>query len=486
MSFKKIHSIAFLSCLIGGAFLRLYFIFTRDIFTDEVFYFNIARSSSWLDIIKMNHWIKDHPQLYILFLKLLSLFGQNIIGLRVSNVLIYIFCSYFLYQFFSKFKLYWVALLSTFLFSFRTYFVYINCQLSPYNFALFFTCLSFFTFVKFKNDIKSTGNKAIFCFSMLLSAIFYSDYTSVYFYLTYIPIIIYLWKNNIVKIGPILLILCLNFIFIFPGLIQIKNNLSYFVGLNRASPKIMSLSLFETFQMVANISFFRSEGKIVSAGCFIGLIMCLLFVIFRSRSKKKLRILSGYGLYGLLISFLIQYCLTKSFISVVVERTYWFHYLIMIIGIALIAEYLKKINNKILAVYLLLIIFLMITRFKDNPNYRVSGRVPDQNIQYKTLFTRLKSSTRKFKQLVFIDKNNRYIPLSDYYFKDLCQRRCIRKTTLNETDINNITSSNNSVYILFNEDESEKNIAKKLAKSNLSQYFSIQCERLECRFIQLN
>jgi len=57
---------------------------------------------------------------------------------------------------------------------------------------------------------------------------------------------------------------------------------------------------------------------------------------------------------------------------------------------------------------------------------------------------------------------------------------------LNETDINNITSSNNSVYILFNEDESEKNIAKKLAKSNLSQYFSIQCERLECRFIQLN
>ena len=88
MSFKKIHSIAFLSCLIGGAFLRLYYIFTRDIFTDEVFYFNIARSSSWLDIIKMNHWIKDHPQLYILFLKLLSLFGQNIIGLRVSNVLI--------------------------------------------------------------------------------------------------------------------------------------------------------------------------------------------------------------------------------------------------------------------------------------------------------------------------------------------------------------------------------------------------------------
>src|ERR1035437_8682397 len=133
----------FLFITILGIIPRIILLFSYDIFTDEVFYTETARLTSFGNLLTHSFWIKDHGILYLLFLKIAQVFTTDIVYLRLSNLIIFIIINFTLFCFFKKIKTDITSLIPVALFSFLPYFMFINIYVTPYNFVILFSLLSF-------------------------------------------------------------------------------------------------------------------------------------------------------------------------------------------------------------------------------------------------------------------------------------------------------------------------------------------------------
>ena len=403
---------ALLILVTAGGVLRFYYMFAKEIFTDEIFYTQTALQSSLLSVFTSNDWLKDHGFLYLIFLKLLEGITSNIILLRTTNLLIYLIICISLYYFLKKHMGNIVALVPIFLFSFLPYFVFLNTYISPYNFVLFFSVLSFISLTDFIFS-SQTKNKKIrnSVFFLVFSTLaFYSDYSVVYFYLSIIPIVLlYSFWNE--KIAEELSLLAFgNLLTVSPGLYVLANNFRHFSALN---DPVTKLPFSNFLNLLASIIFTDTFYPVT---VFIIFILFLGFVAFKERIIL-LKYLSFFAASGFLLSLLFLYYFNNSFFYILEERTFWFFYFLLILGLTVVGWVFKE-HTKVLVLLLVVLSLFIFIKYND---LNTANGIFGKNIAYKNLVLSLMSDkTPKMKSMLIIaDDNYESNVLTSYYFNGL-------------------------------------------------------------------
>jgi hypothetical protein len=466
---KKLFFVLILLC---GFLLRLYFIFSRDIFTDEVFYTNVAINTSYGGILNVTHWIKDHGIFYLLSLKFLTFFSQNIFYLRLFDLIPYLLVSLFLYRFFIFFGFGYLALLPVFLHSFLSYFVFMQSIVSPFNLVLLFSTIALLSLVTFIFSNKnSNSNLIIFVLSSAIT--FYSDYSSFYFFLSLIPILFWVAinkKNKLLKLIAGLIIIAFS---ILPGLFFIFNNFHSFSSLNDNS-YLSLLNFWQYSKIIGDILLLRIGGSI-SLIILLIILTANLYIILNSK-KPFLKFMALFSLSTTIISTVFVYLFSKQVFLIFVERSFWFFYLIQTFSIAGIIFYFKN-KKSYLPLLLILIFFLTIFRFIDFKGQDFPGRVPDLNINYKNLANNIKKEYRNSKNvnIIYFDDNFVSVPLSKYYLKDYLNIKITKSQPVN------IDKIKPSVLIEF--DQFERNTIEIFGKYPHVIY-KIDCDIKNCQFLK--
>ena len=497
--------ILFLLITFLGVVLRIAMLLSKDIFTDEVFYTEVARLKSFLLIIQIHHWIKDHGQLYLIYLKIVQGLTTNIIFIRFSNLFLYIVLNFFLFKFFNKFQKGLISLFPVFLFSFLPFFVYLNSYVSPYNFVLFFSILAFIFISNFILFSKTKREKVInsSLFLLFSTLAFYSDYSVVYFYLSLMPLVflVFIWSEK--QAEDLVLIGFLNLILIIPGLYILSGNFQYFSGLNNQR-NYLNNGLLVFVNNFANIIFF-DLGKNVSLLIFVAFFILIGTILLKSRKDKSRIFLSFVFLSGILINITFLYIFNTSYFSIFTERTFWYFYFLLVVGLSVVAIYFKKFKKTFVLILILIVLFIAI---KFINSYKIDP-ISRQNFNYKGLVSNLLSSKNlQHKNLiVFFDEHNtfRYVPLREYYFKaldslDAKNALTVRNYFANQKivllesakSINSIGIKNKETIIFIILDENGKNYLK--FKNSLNTYeetkkiktinifYRLRCKDSDCQF----
>jgi len=459
MKKKKIIIWAFLFITFLGLALRLYFILTKNIFIDEVFYSEIPLKYRLIDIIQSNHRIKDNGFLYYIYLKIFLFFTNNIVWLRLSNLPLYLVSSYFIFRLFNFLKYKYLSLIPIFIYSFLTYFVYMNTMLSTYNLVIFFGILTiYFFFSLLLNDDKNTYISLLF--SLVLG--FYTNYSFIYIIFILIPLFIYVLIRKKDRIIPFLLILLSGLILILPGLAQILLNYKMVVSTEIISGAYKELNPYYFFCNLSDAILLRN-GNIISM-LIIGLI--ILYQGYWVLKKHHYDRVSLIVIITLLSSLIFIFYVNNYISIIFFERAFWFIYLIMIFLITNVFKLLQKKKKYLILIILttILVVFIF-NRFSTKYERRfIPGNVNDF-INYKQLLTSLIDERMKLniKNLVLIDETNNYYPVLKYYFSDLYKnnnnffikikeyRKNVKIYKISYVDdLDRQTLKNDATYVLFN------------------------------------
>ena len=462
----------FILIIFFGLLFRIYLIFSRDIFTDEVFYTYVAINNSYREILNVNHWIKDHGIFYLLSLKFLTYFSQNIFYLRLFNLIPYLLTSFFLYRFFIIFDFGYLALVSVFLYSFLSYFVFIQSLVLPFNLVLLFSTIALISLITFIFSKKSTNsNLIIFTFSSILA--FYSDYSSGYFFLSLIPVFFWMVVKEKKKFLAFISSGLTITIGVLPGVYFIINNLKSFSSLN-SDTYLQSINFWQYLRLFSDIMIFRIGGS-TSLLVLIAMLVTIFYIGMKSK-KGFLKFISYFCLSTVIINVLFVYLFSKKFFFIFVERSFWHFYLIEIFSISIIFFFFK--NKKIYLFILLLgTLLIMCTRLIDFRGSYFPGRIPDRNINYKSLADDIKKNYRNSQNIniLYSDNGFTFVPLSQYYLKDYSSF----KITKNNSTI--VDKKKPSILIEF--DQFERNTTEVFGK-NPPVIYKIECDTKNCQFLK--
>jgi len=461
---------AFLAIVIFGLILRVYFIFNFGVFTDEVFYTEAARLNSFGNILSHNFWIKDHGVLYIAFLKIIQFVTTDIIFLRLSNVFIYLLISFSLFSFFKKIRNDLTSLIPVALFSFFPYFVFTNVYVSVYNFVILFSVLTFICVSRFILFKEKNSWVYLFSFVIFLTLAFYSDYSSIYLYLSLIGVLIFTYffkKEKFVFITPGLF---LNFILILPGAWQFLTNL-YKIN-NLSSPCCFGDSKFSLFfPNFLHAVFFRTD--FIFSSFFLIVLVISLFLIFLKNKNEAIKYLITYTGFGFLTSFVFLYFVNRFFLPIFVERTFFIFNFFLILCLYCLFFFKFKFK-KIFFLVIFLFGFVVFGLFQTSANLDIPGNVPDVNIRHTDLIRELikKENIKDVEEVIFLDKNYFYYPLQKYYFlgvsdymkktviEDFGNKRYLVTKTFRSLKYHS-RSNYNQLFILFDTKDFDFNGLKK-------------------------
>ncbi len=442
-------SILFLFITVLGFILRLYFIFSNDIFTDEVFYTQIARQTSFINLLTHNFWIKDHGILYPLFLKLAQCLTTNIVLLRTTNLLIFLIISFALFNFFQKISKSVNSLIPIFLFSFLPYFIYINSSVTIYNFVMLFSILAFIyvsNLILFSTTREEKLRNPIL-FLIFSTLAFYSDYSVVYFYLPLITLLFLVlnWRNK--EAENLTLLGFLNLILISPGIFQLMGTFNKFYALNGIS-SIANLNIISFFDKFANVILFKSQFYI-SEILLLMLVLSLLFLVLRSK-KITIQYLAYFGLTGFVIDFIFLYIFNSIYFQIFLERTFWFFNFLLILGIYSISGFLSNFKKLAFIILMMVIVFIKVYIITYQPPI-----IMNPYIDYKDFVTKLVSEMNgKNSTIILVDRKGTDfgVPLTNYYFQGLSLSQKERTININLYSklslLYNVKSSTEAEFVL--------------------------------------
>lgn len=340
-----------ISVLILGICARLYLISTRDVFTDEVFYYAVAQQNSLRDFILISHWIKDHGNLIYFVLKGGLLFTSKIEYLRYINIFIYAGSALMLYKTFRLLKLRNWALIPVVIFSFHEYFLYISAMISPYNLVILFTLISMFFSIKILviDSRPSVGDFGAFISATILA--FYSDYTFFAMAPFYLCLAFFAVFTRKIYIYRVLILFLFVLIGILPGLRQISDNINLIKQINpiintSASP------IDELFRFCNLLTIHYGHSlPLYILGTYFALFFGSILILSKHEPINKLHALKNNLLLLSIILFttfiltVISFLYIHNFIhSIIASRAMWFFYiyLIFIFSITIIVYFKSK------------------------------------------------------------------------------------------------------------------------------------------------
>jgi hypothetical protein len=464
--------------ILFGVVTRLYLILTKNIFNDELAYFNIARISSVRDILLINHWIKDHGIVYYLWLKPFILLTNNIFYLRFTNVFLYLLSAYLIFIVFKKRNQALLGLLIVFLYSFHRYFIYLNAQISPFNLVLFFSILSFlalYSLISNKDKKPLSSSLILFIFSTILG--FYSDYS--FFYIAFFYLFVFLWAI-LTKYRHFLLIL-VSYLFvlviIIPGIGQFIDNFSNITFLFENTYQNQSLSFLNFIKELASVLILRENSTISLV--FIGCLYYIVIVIKKSSSMRNLFLLVTILMLSLLMNAALLYLFSQHFFTLFIERSFWFFNFSLIILVGIITYILLKRN--ILAGLIVYFVFC----FFGLINYFFPGNIVSDvsyEIKYTSLLDKMIAQNRTIKNILIVDKRYTFTVLTDYYFSDIYPRSDKHYSQINKLsrNLSNMTREqslpsfysiektvpSNTIIVFFTLSDSDLKTARLLRSQN--------------------
>lgn len=171
--------VVFLLIILGGI-LRYSRIVRETFWNDEVFYLSVARGNNLVDLLTTNHWIIDHPPLYLIFMHFWSMISTHYLWLRIPNLLFYLVSSIVLLRISEKiFQSKWTNVVMVGIFALFPYFVGLDWQAIPYSLAITFFLLCFNAYLQIP-DIHR-GEQAWPIAAIFLALFFYTSFEAAYF-----------------------------------------------------------------------------------------------------------------------------------------------------------------------------------------------------------------------------------------------------------------------------------------------------------------
>jgi len=395
-----------------GLILRLYFILTKNIFHDELAYFNIARLTSIKDIMLINHWIKDHGIVYYLLLKPFIYLTNNLIYLRLINLFFYLLSSLVIFMVLKKRFHAFLGLLIVFLYSFHRYFIYLNAQISPFNLVLFFSILSIlalYYLISNKDKKPSSPGLILFISSTILG--FYSDYS--FFYMGWFYLLVLIWviitkqQNSFSLITPYLLVL----VFIIPGIFQFISNFSQITFLFENTYQNQPPSFISFIKELASVLVLRASSTV--SLIFLGCLIHLAIAVKKVSNLKNLLLLVTVLILSFLINTALLYIFSQHFFTLFIERSFWFFNISLIILVSIITYSLLP-RNKLATIIIYSVFYLFGLINFIYPGNTVSD--VSFEIKYNTFLEKLINEKQPIKTVLLVDRKYTYTVLSDYYF----------------------------------------------------------------------
>lgn len=463
---KKDNFLIFL-LIFFGFLLRLYFILSREIFTDEVFYRNVALSSSFSNILIYDHWIKDHGLFFLLILKILTYVSKNIVILRLFNLIFYVILSVSCFNFFKSINKKKFAYLFVFAYLINSYFIFTSSIISPFNFVSFFSILTIIKLLEYF-FIKSS-NKNLILFNILSILSFYSDFSSIYLFFSLLILIIILFSINN-KLFLFIFSALFQLFFILPGVFYALKNFKEISNLN---PSVLNFN-FDFYQFIEFFSdiILLRIGKSYSLIIFIVLVLSLVFILIK-KNDVFLRRLSLFTLFSFIVNILFTFFFNKYFFYIFSERIFWHIYFIEIFAFSLIGSILSR---KFLIIFYISLISLFLIRIIDINGSLIQGRVTNEDFQYKNIINEIKKST-----VIYFDKNYGYVPLRDYY---LNQGIVVKNIYQLKKALNYNYKNKNKEIVLIIFDNSYEEIILNLFKNKNIKIYTTSCKKDQCIFIR--
>lgn len=176
---KQLTPIAILAIIIFiGFLLRLILALKFELWIDEVFYLTTARANSLLDLILQRHWLKDHPQFYLILVHFWSKVFTSPLFLRFPTLLASIFSHILIFLIVREVLSPKAALIATFIYAFSHFYIALDWQATPYGLETMFILLSIYFLIKmlFANKRWLIG----FVIANVLG--FYTDYSFIWYF----------------------------------------------------------------------------------------------------------------------------------------------------------------------------------------------------------------------------------------------------------------------------------------------------------------
>jgi|GEM_PF-586229 len=203
-----------------GFIIRLNSALTKALWADEVFYFNLARNRSVNDLLLVRYWATDNPPLFLLLMKVWIIFGKGTLWLRLPGLIVFFASSYLFYKLLRKFLGSWSSLLILSYLIFSPFFTELNYWVSPYNFVLFLILfqLNLIYFFLFEDNRSKKQSKFIIIFSLTNFLLFNIHYSSVYLFISYPFILIYIFLKKKHLLKPFVIACLLSLSLVIPNL----------------------------------------------------------------------------------------------------------------------------------------------------------------------------------------------------------------------------------------------------------------------------
>lgn len=324
-----------------GLFLRFYLVGTRVLWADEVFYFKVAKDYSLRDILLVNHWIKDNPPLFLLFIKAWSTISNSIFWLRLSGIIAYV-VSFLLLVRLLRHTDRLTLFVVTFLFSTSVYFSYINYWISPYNFAVLFSLVQLNLILGLMEG-KIGGKKFIFSFAITNFLLINTHYSSVYFFLSYPVFLLYFLFTKKKQLKTFAWGLLGSLLFLLPTLFLIFVHRTEIYNIQQHTLSVFFTSLPRTFFYIFDKVLFRINSLLMTKKIiFLILVACVLTYLSGPRVKRAYTF-SFFALFFPALIFLFAFYRVAP--TIVEERPLWIFHAVYYFGIGVFLNALRKTNT---------------------------------------------------------------------------------------------------------------------------------------------
>lgn len=332
--------------VVAGLLIRYFRMVSEKVWNDEVFYLLVSKENSFIDLIKTNHWIVDHPPLYLTFMHFWSQVSTSPLWIRLPNLLFYLFSAYFVYLIGDRlFRSRLPKVLLSLVYATYPYFVSLEWQAIPYALTMWFFLASFYYLLRVF-DVTSSNRNVLYC-AIYLSLFFLTSFESVYYLISlFLYNIIIFSRTSSVLRGRFFKMYLLVFVFSLPELLILLSKFQLFAKLS--THWLVWMWGWEEFILeVLGIG----HVLIFSFICIPPLLFCIW---------KMLRDKSVQGITSLLLTILIGFAGLLSFVSSVFFYAYHpkaYYYVVFFIWLMALLIYewgIVKYGRKAINVLLLM------------------------------------------------------------------------------------------------------------------------------------
>lgn len=483
--------ISILFIILFGFFLRLNAAIKQSFWQDEVFIFDVSRSTSPEDILFLRLRDKSHPQLYYLFMHYWQKIDTSVLFLRLPSVAASSIAIYFVYLIGKTTLNSSFGLLSSLMYAISPFYAGLGFQAKfyPFVFLLVFVSLYFLL----KSFEQKMSNLRVTAAALCAALAVYIDYSTIWYLgaLGAVLVIAVLGRDKKIKVivNPLLKTLLLTLILISLSILPSAVDLPYilksesFLGEKRLVAIDISLREFLGF---------HGYSSYLIPLLFYCLFFRQIFKLLGNKFDTRLRFLALFIIAGAVLPLLVMSVVSLWF-PAINARNLWISGLIVPFGFA--AWWMATVKKRLLLQIIVLGLPFLIFSFSSSA-FRLDyfsgktdwGKITDSTIPYQS----------KKKVFIFLDYEDPYWdrmgPFRDYYLKGYDHKKLISNYKIVTIPMQNRLdeemlkpySSLDAIWILYsgeflnpwslNSDEHQK-IVENVKAAQLA----LNCENKPCR-----